>query len=203
MSAHADDTAESFIAAWRESWPEWRIAEVFLPPAERPLAAAWLALLATWTAAAQTAEPAPGLAKLAWWQEELHGWSRGARRHPLGRLLQKQPVDWATLARKLPGLMRQDAGIDTAALSGLATALAEAEAALFADATVHGTAESLAGLQLALGLAAETAAGQGAGRVRRLMNALLRARARQPRVPLSPWTTLRCSWQAARRGGTP
>ncbi len=202
----ARESAESFIATWRGQWPEWRIAEVFIPPAQRLQAAAWLSLLASWTDAAQTAEPAPGLAKLAWWQEELHGWSRGARRHPLGLLLQKQPVDWAALAMALPGLMRRAESFDPTALTHLAKALAMAETALFADkaAADNDEAASLVGLQLTLGLAASAPQqGQGGVLVRRLMNALHATRKARQKAPISPWATLCCSWRAARAAGRP
>jgi len=41
--------AQAFIAKWRERWPEWNIAEVFVPATQRPLIAAWWALLQEFT----------------------------------------------------------------------------------------------------------------------------------------------------------
>ncbi|MBB1060569.1 phytoene/squalene synthase family protein [Marilutibacter spongiae] len=107
MPLDTDQAAlESFVAKWRERWPEWNVMEVFVPAAQRPLALAWAALLQELTDAAWRGEDArPGEAKLAWWQEELQGWSLGRRRHPLGLALQKQPAPWDALATALPGLV--------------------------------------------------------------------------------------------------
>ncbi|WP_460828065.1 phytoene/squalene synthase family protein [Marilutibacter aestuarii] len=106
MPLDTDQAAlESFVAKWRERWPEWSVMEVFVPAAQRPVALAWAALLQELTDAAWRGEDArPGEAKLAWWQEELHGWSLGRRRHPLGIALQKRPAPWDALAVALPGL---------------------------------------------------------------------------------------------------
>ena len=46
MSDSADlDDLDDFLGKWRGRWPEWRIAQVFVPEAQRPLAEAWFALL--------------------------------------------------------------------------------------------------------------------------------------------------------------
>lgn len=96
---------DGFVDKWRQRWPEWGVLSVFVPPAGRATAAAWFALLqelhdAAWGGS----DPTPGLAKLAWWQEELRGWSRGARRHPLGDALQKLPAPWELLGGALSTL---------------------------------------------------------------------------------------------------
>ena len=140
--AGLDDVLHEFLDKWRGRWPEWRIARTFVPEAQHAEAEAWFALVQEWTDAAWTgADPTPGFAKLAWWQEELRGWAKGLRRHPLGRTLQKRPVPWAALADALPVLeatrdalaadMRDPAAI--ARLRPLAAAIAHAEAALFGE----------------------------------------------------------------------
>ena len=94
-----------FIAKWREHWPEWSVAEAFVPEEQREVASAWFALRHELTEATWAGEdPRPGEAKLAWWREELQGWAKGARRHPLGSVLQKQPVPWILLADSIPAL---------------------------------------------------------------------------------------------------
>ncbi len=104
-SAPLDEALDDFLDKWRGRWPEWRIARVFVPEAQYPIAEAWFALLQEWTDAAWAgADPTPGFAKLGWWQEELRGWARGGRRHPLGRMLQRQPAPWTALAAALPAL---------------------------------------------------------------------------------------------------
>lgn len=103
MSGH--EPLQAFLDKWLARWPEWRIAETFIPHDRRETALAWFALLQEWMDAAIGGdEPAPGLAKLAWWQEELRGWAKGARRHPLGQALQAQGVDWAGIADAMPVL---------------------------------------------------------------------------------------------------
>lgn len=96
---------DSFIDKWLARWPEWAVAQVFVPQAQRRTLLAWAALQQELCDAAWGgADARPGEAKLGWWQEELSGWSRGLRRHPLGALLQAQPGDWLTLAHVLPAL---------------------------------------------------------------------------------------------------
>ena len=99
------DGLDAFTAKWRARWPEWRIAEAFVPVAQRECAVSWAALRqeitdATWA----HRDTRPGDAKLAWWADELQGWSRGARRHPLGVALQRVAAPWATLAAALSTL---------------------------------------------------------------------------------------------------
>ena len=52
---------DSFLAKWRAQWPEWAVAEVFLPPPQRQRARAWLALRGELTEAAWGGDdPTPG-----------------------------------------------------------------------------------------------------------------------------------------------
>ncbi|MCF7220851.1 phytoene/squalene synthase family protein [Marilutibacter chinensis] len=134
---------DSFIAKWRQRWPEWGVAEVFVPAPGRSLASAWAALLQEWTDAAWGGrDPRPGEAKLAWWGEELEGWARGARRHPLGAVLQREAVDWPALSATLPALRAsrerpRDHAEAFAMLDPFAAAVSEAEDRLFGiDAAV-------------------------------------------------------------------
>ena len=99
------DALQGFLDKWQAQWPEWAIAEVFVPAAQRERVQAWLALRDELSDAAWGGEdPRPGDAKLGWWAEELDGWSRGARRHPLGLALQSIPAPWGNLATCLPAL---------------------------------------------------------------------------------------------------
>ena len=139
-AADAADGLDNFIGKWRARWPEWSVAEVFLPPAQRPVALAWAALQQELTDAAWGGSDArPGEAKLMWWSDELHGWAAGRRRHPLGVILQRLSAPWTQLAAALPSLQatRERAG-DTseafALLLSAATAAASIEQALFASA---------------------------------------------------------------------
>src|SRR5688572_15525503 len=95
----------NFTDKWRARWPEWSVAEVFVPGDQRETVLAWMSLLQELTDAAWGgSDPRPGEAKLGWWLEELQGWSRGIRRHPLGQVVQKLPVPWPRLAGSLPQL---------------------------------------------------------------------------------------------------
>lgn len=129
-----------FIAKWREHWPEWSVAEAFVPEEQRDVASSWFALRHELTEAAWAGEdPRPGEAKLAWWREELQGWAQGRRRHPLGLVLQKQPVPWILLADSIPALFASR-GVapdpDQAAirLEPFAEGVASVGVTLFADA---------------------------------------------------------------------
>ncbi|ATD67617.1 phytoene/squalene synthase family protein [Luteimonas chenhongjianii] len=139
MSAALRPADEDFVAKWQARWPEWRIGMAFVEPAMRERAAAWFSLLEEFGDAAWAgAEATPGLAKLAWWQEELQGWGKGARRHPLGTHLQRVDAPWQTLAlalRLLPATREhpnQLAG-NLAQTQDLALAIAACEARLFGD----------------------------------------------------------------------
>ena len=96
---------KGFTDKWLAQWPEWAVAEVFVPAERRELARAWFSLRDELTEAAWGGDdPRPGEAKLGWWMEELGGWSRGARRHPLGLALQPLAAPWTNLAACLPAL---------------------------------------------------------------------------------------------------
>ncbi|HZV39382.1 MAG TPA: phytoene/squalene synthase family protein [Pseudoxanthomonas sp.] len=128
---------DSFLDKWRERWPEWPLAETFVPTAQRQLAVAWFALLQEFEDAMNIAgDPLPANAKLGWWSEELRDWSRRRSRHPLGRLLEPHAAPWAELAEALPvlGMLREPwPDLDAAFVRAqpLAHAIAGVEAALF------------------------------------------------------------------------
>lgn len=220
-----DTDLEDFLSKWRGRWPEWRIAQVFVPEPQRARADAWCALLQEWTEAAWAGDDAtPGAAKLVWWQEELRGWSKGLRRHPLGRVLQKEATSWLAVASALDGCMAVREGVRQwrapdallPALQPLAQALAEVEQALFGG-DVAGDAQALLALHALwhredAGTAAAARAwaaaladlrGARAGtRPRRIHDALVHARltrvARGGEVAaLPPLTALWRSWRAA------
>lgn len=99
------EALDAFVGKWRARWPEWSVAEVFVPGPDRSVALAWAALQQELTDAAWGgSDPRPGEAKLMWWQEELLGWGLGRRRHPLGTTLQRLPAPWADVAAALPAL---------------------------------------------------------------------------------------------------
>ena len=130
-------TLQAFLDKWQARWPEWSVAGVFVPDAVRARAMAWASLLQELSDAAWGgSDPRPGLAKLAWWQEELRGWERGVRRHPLGIELQRLPAPWGGLAGALDSLpaSRERAGDPGEAMElvrPFARAAAAVEAALF------------------------------------------------------------------------
>ncbi|MBE2212094.1 MAG: hypothetical protein IAE66_10805 [Xanthomonadaceae bacterium] len=203
----AASEAASFVDKWRARWPEWGIARVFVPADQRDLAEHWFALLQEWTDAASTNEPAPGLAKLAWWQEELRGWAKGARRHPLGVRLQKAAVDWNAVADALPALARREEIGDGQALSSLARTLSDAEQHLFGEprdgqrSIQHALVQAVlppATTSPSSTISCESLEGT---RPRRILGALGVARVGNGHAPASPWGTLRCSWRAARAHG--
>ena len=151
------EAIESFIGKWRARWPEWSVAEVFVPQAQRELSLAWWALLQELTDAAWGgSDPRPGEAKLGWWMEELQGWSHGARRHPLGAVLQKHAAAWPVLAASLPSLRESrerpvDAHDARMQLREFTEAVASIEQSLFGTGT--GAAEAVAASLLQMRLA--------------------------------------------------
>lgn len=214
-------TVGGFVSKWRARWPEWDVAEAFLAGGQRAVADAWFALLqelydATWAGE----DPTPGLAKLAWWHEELEGWSKGARRHPLGEVLQRLPAPWSRLGRALnalPSTRGQPVEEAVPALSDFSAAVLECEAGLFPgpdpSASVAGGAAALllgervliaGGPADAAWLVAHWPRLPGASRPRRLHAALLRRRLQAlaesgKAAPMRGWRVLLASWRAARR----
>lgn len=162
----------AFLDKWRARWPEWRIAEVFVPAAQRAPTLAWLALRQELADAAwEGADPRPGAAKLAWWSDELQGWSQGRRRHPLGLALQRVPAPWVALAGALPALatareapLPSGAGGESlhAALAPFAGAAAAVSASIDAGGTggTGGTAAGPGAVAVALA-AVRVLAGEG------------------------------------------
>jgi hypothetical protein len=227
VSVDVRDEAGTFIAKWRGRWPEWELAMVFVPAAQRPLVEAWYTLLQEFTDAAWTGDPTPGLAKLAWWQDELGGWAKGARRHPLGALLQAHPAPWLQLGRALPDLraLRDDAGGDApvapAATAGahageaFAAAVADCEAVLFRNGT-RGAGDAAAirdslfderALLHALSMDPIGAvdrppsASRPGTRPRGIHAALVAARLARPGAPVPPLRALFAAWRGARASG--
>jgi phytoene/squalene synthetase len=224
----ADAELQACLDKWRGRWPEWRIAQAFIDPSQRETAEAWFALLQEWTDAAWAGDdPTPGFAKLGWWQEELIGWSKGARRHPLGSILQKRSAGWATLAAELAALraLREPlrAWAEPEALlpqmQTLCSAIADCEQELFAAQSVAaGDAFALLAAHVLwhreeavdahravawTQRLAATALLRASARPRRIHDALTRARLRRIAadggIPaLSPMAALWHSWRAAR-----
>ena len=216
------ENAGSFIDKWRRRWPEWSVAEAFVAPSQRRAATAWFALLQELSEAAWGgSDPTPGLAKLAWWHEELEGWAKGARRHPLGEILQRLEAPWTPLARALNGLpdtRGRAPGEALEALAALAAGIAGCEAALFPDERATPGQEAAAAVRAALlgERALLTGAADDAGWLlerwprpvagpipRRLHSRLLRARlerlaAGRPAAPMPGWRVLAASWRASR-----
>jgi hypothetical protein len=145
-----DEALASFLDKWRARWPEWAVAQVFVPPAQRDTALAWAALVQELSDAAWGGSDArPGEAKLAWWMEELQGWAKGVRRHPLGIALQRLPAPWLTLAAAIPSLRESrerphDRNDASTAIRAFAQSVADVESALFgaADASATPTVEA-------------------------------------------------------------
>lgn len=74
---------DSFLDKWLARWPQWSVAEVFIPELQRPLAMAWFTLLQEFEDVMNVAgDPLPADAKLAWWQQELMDWTAQRSRHP-------------------------------------------------------------------------------------------------------------------------
>lgn len=213
-----DEGLDSFLDKWRARWPEWALAEVFVPPGERDTALAWLCLRQELLDAAWGgSDPRPGEAKLGWWQEELQAWQQGMRRHPLGTVLQARQAPWAGLAAALPLLAATRANPAPARLRPVAEALAATAAALQPGAPVPAWERVASGLraQRLVGsppggagraeshtLLAASPGGPGAPRTLRLFEAILHGRLRViasgGEGPPSRIRSLLSAWRAAR-----
>ena len=140
------EALEGFFGKWRARWPEWAVMEAFVPPAQRSTVLAWAALQQELADAAWGGQdPRPGELKLAWWQEELHGWTKGRRRHPLGSVLQRHEAPWTMLAAALPEFSAsreraRDPDEAITALRGFSAAAAMVDGALFASGDPSGAA---------------------------------------------------------------
>jgi phytoene/squalene synthetase len=141
---------DSFLDKWRSRWPEWEVAEPFVPEPRRKLALAWFALLQEFEDIMNIAgDPLPADAKLAWWQQELRDWSNQRSRHPLGRVLEPVRAPWAELAEALPAM--QEARTPPASLEQavqlllpFAGAVAAVERALFERRSPRDDARAIA-----------------------------------------------------------
>lgn len=143
----ARDALHGFLDKWQARWPEWAVGMAFVPDAQRDVAAAWLALREELAEAAWGFSDArPGEAKLAWWTEELAGWAKGARRHPLGIALQQQPAAWGALGDSLSALAAArgvgSIGSAVAAVQPFAAAAADVARALFGGPGEAGAADA-------------------------------------------------------------
>ena len=141
------DALRGFLDKWQARWPEWAAAATFVPASQRDVLSAWLALRDELADAAWGGGDArPGEAKLAWWVEELRGWSKGARRHPLGFALQQQPVAWGALGDSLAALAAArgvgSVAAAQAALEPFTTTATEVARGLFDTACEGGTPAS-------------------------------------------------------------
>ncbi len=212
---------EGFVAKWRARWPEWRVGLGFVSADERARAEAWFALLDEFAEAAWSGRDAtPGLAKLAWWQEELQGWAKGARRHPLAAVLQRVDAPWQSLALALPTLpstreAAQDLEGVRAHLQALTSVIDACETRLFASGQgatrassagqglVAARAVTLADADLARACLATWPGIPGGTRPRRIADAILAGRLRllarggAPRPLGGPALVWRL-WRAAR-----
>jgi len=76
-----------FEQEWLDAHPEYAIASIFLPPAQRRRANAFAVLVHELGAAARLREPGVAMAKLSWWRGELAGATAGRGNHPITREL--------------------------------------------------------------------------------------------------------------------
>ena len=128
------EALDSFLDKWRRRWPEWAVAEVFVPEPQRARVVAWFALLQEFDDILNIGgDPLPADAKLGWWATELGDWAGQRSRHPLGRVLEPVRAPWEQLAVALSDLVAArerpaDPAAAFAALDRYASALAAVEA---------------------------------------------------------------------------
>ncbi|HSR65324.1 MAG TPA: phytoene/squalene synthase family protein [Xanthomonadaceae bacterium] len=198
-----NEPAASFVAKWRERWPEWGVAEVFVAPEERLRAVAWFALRQELTDAAWTGgDPRPGEAKLGWWADELLGWTQGRHRHPLAECLADASAPWDLLASCLPSLLASreravDADQALVAVEPFAEAVAGVAATLFASRTPAPSRNA------ALGLLAEQLLVQGEASAPLLVRARLGGEVAAEEFARAWATELLARWPQPHDGARP
>lgn len=188
-----------FVAKHWQRIPEWQLAAGFLPEASRTLQLDYLALQNEWWLARAIADETPRFAKLSWWAEELRGWSRGMRRHPLGAQLYSASGRWSAVADALTQ--------DSTQL--LVNALSEVDAEILGIATPGASLQRIVAMETALLETDETAEwpskrsreSEPLSRLRAMQHSILAARYAKSRrtVALSPLRALLISWNAARK----
>jgi hypothetical protein len=197
-----------FLHKWRERWPEWRVAEVFVAARERDVAVASFALLQELADAAWSgSDPRPGEAKLGWWAEELQGWAQGRRRHPLGWVLQPASSHWLSLAAAVPALLESrepaaQAAQAAAILTPLAAAAVRIESDLFADDAADGEASTRVAARTHAWLATQLLL-QGAGAAPLQLRARLGTSDGEDAIARAWASELLATWPRARIRGRP
>ncbi|MFM1783055.1 MAG: hypothetical protein RIS14_808 [Pseudomonadota bacterium] len=134
----ASEALQSFTGKWQTQWPELSLLLGFLPPAIRPSAAAWGALLCELQGCVFAIEQeAVRTPKSLWWADELQRMTARQARHPLTMALQETDAAFFRIADPILAISAKvplRAGNTEALyqqLLPLTTALAETEAALF------------------------------------------------------------------------
>lgn len=99
QSVPDSEVLQSYLDSWRRDWPEWSIAERFIPQSLRTVAQAWFAVQQQWEGLLPAAsESMATAAKQAWWKHEIDNWQQGQALHPLGSVLCVITAPWAQLA---------------------------------------------------------------------------------------------------------
>lgn len=139
-----------FVAKWHRREPEMAQSEVFCPEGQRPRFRAWGALVHELREAGfELSDVRVSAVKSQWWAEELANVAAGRSRHPVTAPLLGAEADWPRLGQ---ALLRQvvdeqrpaDAAQALAQVMPLASALADAEAAVFATRAGEHDARALA-----------------------------------------------------------
>lgn len=137
----AIDGLDAFAGKWQAAYPEQRVLQGFVAPAELQTFQAWGALQHELQATLFEIEHEPvRLQKSLWWAEELQRLHEGNPRHPVTQALLPNTAAYAGLPGPLAKLSRQlpvqagNTGQLLQCLMPLASAMASCESALFAGA---------------------------------------------------------------------
>ena len=120
-AAHAqhrmtDPTAlDGFVAKWRARWPEWSVAQVFVPrrAARRRRWPGSRCCRNSPTPPGAAAIPRPAEPSSPGGRKNCAAGRKGARRHPLGDALQRLPAPWTCARRIAAGIARSRASART------------------------------------------------------------------------------------------
>lgn len=106
MAAH--ESIDFYVQKWYQLWPESRIIDAFVPNQKLVLCHAWQSLFFELHECAFVLENAVVREqKSLWWANELQNMCTKTASHPIGKILQNFPADYARMAEPFLAIAKQ------------------------------------------------------------------------------------------------
>jgi hypothetical protein len=104
----ADDSLALYVNKWHQQWPELRIIDAFVSNQKLQLYHAWQSLFFELHECAFVIEnTVVREQKSLWWANELHQMCKKAASHPIGKILQNYPADYAKMVEPFLAIAKQ------------------------------------------------------------------------------------------------